>query len=135
MPGAFGGAARSWAIARSVGLSGRNPFENPVAVAAGLATLKATRLRVLPASCRAHARTDDSPSVRRGTLAWILRAGDRRHVRHLLCTHRPGDLLSVMACDKDRFNRFFITCSTPACTCAVGVRGRLRVRAHVTILR
>ena len=83
---------------------------NPVAVAAGLATLALTRgaglLRRAVERRRARSPTGSRPP--RSGRRRVLRAGGRRHVRHLF---RAGGArrrtTQVMACDKERFNRFF----------------------------
>ena len=104
---------------------------NPVAVAAGLSNLEGDPgSRVLPASCRAHTRADDR-SRRCGEEHWrgTLRAGDRRHVRHLLCTHRPRDLRGRHGLRQGSLQSLFSShARRRRVPRAVGIRGRLRVR-------
>ena len=83
---------------------------NPVAVAAGLATLAAIEApgfyEALAAThALAHRRPRGRGEARRRA---VLRAVGRRHVRPLFRARAcPTSYDTVMACDKERFNRFF----------------------------
>ena len=80
---------------------------NPVAVAAGLATLQLVARKVFEGS-RSHDRAlvegtaEAAKDARR-----LFRAVDRQHVRDLLPCVAAGELRRVMQADKERFNRFF----------------------------
>jgi glutamate-1-semialdehyde 2,1-aminomutase len=109
--GAFGGRREIMARIAPLGpvyqagtLSG-----NPVAVAAGLATLQLLQAdgfyeRADAADPPAHRRPGGGRAAARRA---FLCAVDRRHVRRLLSPQCPQTYSEVMSCDKDAFNRFF----------------------------
>ena len=108
--GAFGGSADIMKHIAPLGgvyqagtLSG-----NPVAVAAGLATLRPIAAPGFYESCRPRPPSwpracRSAPRRRPGLLG---RFGGR-HVRHLLQRTHPASFAEVSACDTARFNRFF----------------------------
>ena len=83
---------------------------NPVAVAAGLATLKLIQAPGFYERLaeRTRALTDGLTGSGGESGRRVLRAVDRRHVRHLLrARRRRQSYAEVMTCDKEAFNRFF----------------------------
>ena len=131
--GAFGGRARHHGEDRAAGpgLSGRNVVGNPVAVAAGLATLKLVRAPGFYEELeQTHARADRRACSR----------GEQRRRRVFRAqsiggmfgiyfrAQPPRSYAEVMQCDVDAFNRFFhAMLDARRLLRPVGVRSGLRV--------